>query len=93
MENYFGMDSFNRSGLVYGDVGSCGPMGVTSTCIDMDKGTISCFNSIDDKINELKEICSRIDTVTDVLPIFINKGNIIVARLHRGNLNLVFKKN
>ena len=92
MENYFGMDSFNRSGLVYGDVGSYGPMGVTSTCIDMDKGIISCFNSIDDKINELKENCSRIDTITGVLPTF-NEGSINVTRLHRGNLNFVFKKN
>lgn len=46
-----GMDSFNRSGLVYGDVGSCGPVGVTSTYIDVNKETINCFNSIDDKMN------------------------------------------
>lgn len=92
MENYFGMDSFNRSDLVYGDVGSCESMGVTFTYVDMNKGIISCFNSIDDKINELKGICSRIDTVTGVSPTF-NEGSINVTCLHRGNLNFVFKKN
>lgn len=93
MENYFGMDSFNRLGLVYGDVGSCGLMGVTSTCIDMDKGTISCFNSIDDKINELNQQVNKIKNV-----LFISNEESIrvaddVTRLHRGNLNFVFKKN
>ena len=61
-----GMDSFNRSSLVYGDTGSCGPMGVISTCID-----INCFNNIEGSIK----------VADDAL------------RLHRSNLNFVFKKN
>ena len=96
MKDYFGMDSFRRS-YVYSDTGSCGPMGVTSTsaCIDMNKGTISCFDTIDDKIDELKKIYQQIDIIKNTLPISTGNVKIIdnVLRLHRGNLNFVFKKN